>query len=171
MNKKVIIIGAGGHAKVIADIVIKSGDKLFGYIDDKVPKGTNVLGYEVIGKIEDAEKVRNDDIYFAIGIGDNKIRKEIYIKYKVNYYTAVHPTAVIAMDVTIDEGTTIAANSVIGVSSKIGKCCIINTGSIIEHDNIIEDFVHIKAGTIVESKTTIQADSYIETGSVIKRMK
>lgn len=174
MNKKVIVIGAGGHAKVIADIIIKSGDEFIGFLDDNIPEGTEILGYKVLGKINDIQKIHNQnknenqEIYFAIGIGNNKLRKEIFENNKVKYYTAIHPSSIIALDVNIGEGTMISANTVINVSTKIGKCCIINTGSILEHDNRIEDFVHISTGVVLAGTVKVGKLSYIGSGVSIK---
>lgn len=158
MSKKVIIIGAGGHAKSIANIIQLSGDEVFGFLDDNVNIGTEILDSKVIGKIEDAHKYL--EYNFIIGIGNNNIREKIANENNdLFYYTAIHPSAVIAKDVKIGVGSSIMANSVINVSSTIGNHCIINTGAIIEHDNIIQDYVHISpnaslAGTVKVGKYT-----------------
>lgn len=168
MNKNVVIIGAGGHAKVVADIIIKSGDKIAGFLDDTLEKNTKILGYNILGKITDLKSVSNEEIYFALGIGNNKTRKQIYETYKVKYYTAIHPTSVIAMDVEIGEGTVLMANTVVNTSTKIGKCCIINTGAIIEHDNILKDYVHISPNAALSGTVTVGECTHIGTGSSIK---
>lgn len=168
MNKNVVIIGAGGYAKVIADIIIKSGDKVIGFLDDNLSKDIKILGYNILGEVSDIDNISNSETYFAIGIGNNKIRKQIYEKYKVKYYTAIHPTAVISTDVTIGEGTIIMATAVVNVSSKIGKCCIINTGSIVEHDNILEDYVHISPNGTLSGTVTIGECTHIGTSASVK---
>ncbi|MEG1705527.1 MAG: acetyltransferase [Clostridia bacterium] len=158
MNKKVVIIGASGHAKVIADIIDKSGDIVYGFLDDNIEEGTIIAGiqsFKVIGRVVECIEIvkNNPDVQFIIGIGDNKVRKKIAEKYKLPYYIAIHPSATIGLNVQISEGTVIMANSTINTSSFIGKHSIINTGSIIEHDNYIDNYVHISpnatlAGTV-----------------------
>ncbi len=146
MPKEVIIIGAGGHGKVIADIVIKSGDKLLGFLDDNLEKKTNIVeNHQVLGKIEECVNLQkeNKELCFIIAIGNNYTRKMIYEKYNLNYYTAIHPNSNIGMAVQIGEGTAIMANACINSNTKIGKNCIINTGAVVEHDNKIEDYVHV----------------------------
>lgn len=146
MNKKVVIIGAGGHGKVIADIVEKSKDEILGFLDDNIEVGENIVGqYKVIGRIDYISSIQGskEDIEFIIAIGDNKKREEISKKYNSKFYTAVHPSAQMGLDVRIGNGTVIMANTVINSATKIGNHCIINTGSIIEHDNLIDDFVHV----------------------------
>lgn len=166
MNKKVIIIGASGHAKVIADIVIKNEDILLGFLDDNITG--EVIGYSILGKTLDLDKFKNNEIQFIIGIGNNITRKVIATKYDLNYYTAIHPNAVISCNVEIQEGTTIMANAVINISSKIGKHCIINTGSIIEHDNVLEDYVHISPNATLSGTVTVGECTHIGTSASIK---
>lgn len=167
MSKDVIILGAGGHAKVIADIVEKSNDNLIGFLDDKdVLQGKIIYNNKkVIGKIN--EVINYDNCLFIIGIGNNKIRKEIAKKYNLNWYTAIHPNAIIANDVKIGEGTVIMAGVVINPGTIIGMHCIINTSSSLDHDNIIENYVHISPGATLAGSVTIKEMTWICTGAVI----
>lgn len=161
MCKEVIIIGASGHGKVVADIVEKSGDKIFGFLDDDLSKNG------VIGKVSECEKYI--DKYFVIAIGNNKIRKAISEKYSnLNYYTAVHPRAVISYDAIICPGTVIMANAVINSSVKIGKHCIINTASVVDHDSEIADFSHVSPGAILCGTVKIGECTNIGAGTVVR---
>lgn len=171
MHKKVVIIGAGGHAKVIADIIEKSGDTVYGFLDDNKIIGEKVIkDYRVLGKISECKYLQSDikDLYFIIAIGDNYIRKCIYEKYTLNYYTAIHPSCNIGIDVKIKEGTVIMANACINPSTTIGKNCIINTGAIVEHDNIIEDYVHISPNATLCGTVKVGTFTHIGAGAVIK---
>lgn len=171
MSRKVVIIGAGGHGKVIADIIEKNGDIVYGFLDDLKPEGTIVISnYKIIGEIEKCIKLQNEikDIYFIIAIGDNYIRKNIYEKYKLNYYTAIHPRAIIGIDVNIGEGTVVMANSCINSNTKIGKNCIINTGAIVEHDNKICNYVHLSPNTTLCGNVNIGNYTHIGAGAIIK---
>lgn len=190
MNKKVIIIGAGGHAKVIADIILKSGDEVLGFLDDNKEKGTKIfLEYGVLGKVEDCINFAKEDagIQFIIGIGNNYVRKAIFEKYSLNYYTAIHPSAIIASDVSIGEGTVVMPGAIINASATIGKCAIVNTLAIVEHDNVLGDFVHISpnatlcgtvkigelthvgAGVTVRNNISITSECTIGAGAVVVR--
>lgn len=170
MNKKVVIIGAGGHAKVIADIVIKSQDILLGFLDDNVEVGKKIIcNYEILGKIEECLQLKEqENIEFVIAIGNNDIRKQISNKYKLKYYTAIHPTAQIGLDVKIQEGTQVMANACINSSAKIGKHSIINTGAIIEHDNIIKDYVHISPNVSLGGTVKVGKNTHIGIGATVK---
>lgn len=160
--KKVIIIGAGGHGKVAADIVRLSGDEVVGFLDDKPPE--NLAGFNVIGNTSDIGKW-SDCMYFA-AIGNAVIRKKI-MSNNVLWYTAIHPTAVVADDVKIGEGTLFAANSVVNSGADIGKGCIINTAATVDHDCILEDFVHISPGAHLSGSVNVGAETWIGVGACI----
>lgn len=171
MHKKVIIIGAGGHAKVIADIIEKSGDEVVGFLDDNKENGATVIkNYKVIGDLNNrfAMAVTKKDVEFIIAIGDNKKREEISHSPNLKFYTAIHPSAQIGIDVNIGEGSVIMANSVINSSVQIGKHCIVNTGAIVEHDNIIEDFVHISPNASLGGTVKIGESTHLGIGSIVK---
>ena len=171
MRKKVVIIGAGGHAKVIADIIEKSGDEIVGFLDDNKKKGTTIIKeYKVLGDFNNRFPlaIANSDYEFIIAIGDNKKREEISHSPNLKFYTAIHPSAQIGLDAEIQEGTVIMANACINSSAKIERHCIINTGAIIEHDNIIEDFVHISPNVALGGTVKIGKNTHVGIGSTIK---
>lgn len=166
MSKEVIVIGAGGHGKVIADIVEKSGDKVLGFLDDNC-KSEKVLKYPVLGKPEDCIKYKDKE--FFIAIGNNAVRKRLSSEYDhLKFYTAIHPSAVIAMDVEIGEGTCIMAGAIVNTSTKIGRHCIINSGSVVEHDNRLADFVHLSPGTVLCGTVTVGEGTHIGGGATVK---
>lgn len=166
MNK-VVILGASGHAKVIADIIIKSRDSVVGFLDDNTNLPNKIVGFPYLGTISEITKF-SDDICFIIGIGDNQVRKRISDKYSVRWYTAIHPGAVIGFDTKIGEGTVVMANAVINVSTVVGKHCIINTGSILEHDNRIEDYVHISPNATLSGSVSVGTMTQIGAGATIR---
>ena len=162
----VIIIGAGQNSKVVADIVLKNGDTLLGFLDDN--KTGKIIGdYQVIGKIDDCQKFASQ-ANFIISIGDNQIRKPVAKKFDLNWYTAIHPSAQIGIFTDIGEGSCIMANAVVNANSKIGKHCIINSACVIEHDNIISDYVHISPNATICGDVVIGEGSHIGAGAVVK---
>lgn len=167
MKKKVIIIGTGGHAKVVADIVLKSGDIIKGFID-KNEKQEKFIGYPILGN--DNCYINYLDCYFIIAIGNASIRQRINNSmYGVKWYTAIHPNAVISdVNVNIDYGTVVMPNAVINSCSSVGKHCIINTAAVIEHDNCIGDFSHISVGAKLAGGISVGEKSHIGIGAVIR---
>lgn len=159
----VIIIGAGGHGKVVADIVQRSGDRVIGFLDDNPDAGSILIGSPMLGSVDDYKKYSAE---FVIAIGNADIRRRISQKLSdVSWYTAIHPTAVISdIDVEIGTGTVVMANAVINPGTKIGKHCIINSGAIVEHDNRIDDFVHVSVGAKLGGTVKIGKGTWIGIG-------
>lgn len=165
MNR-IIIIGCGGHGKVIADIAVKNGYKDISFIDDNT-KG-ECIGFPVIGTTNDIESFCDGRTDFIIGIGNNYTRKFIAEKYDINWTTLIHPSAQIAINVSIGNGTVVMAGAVINTCASIGKHCIINTGSIVEHDNKLGDYVHISPNGALGGTVKVGESTHIGIGAVVK---
>lgn len=172
--EQIIIIGAGGHGKVIADCVkafFRDSNGIWNhqtiaFLDDNKPAGSEVMGIPVLGKIEDCVKFK--DAAFLIGIGDNSMRKQIAMQYDLNYITILHPSAIVGTGVHIDKGTVVMANAVINAETKIGAHCVINTGAIIEHDNKISDYVHISPGAVLGGNVSVGTGTWVGIGAVVR---
>lgn len=165
MNKKIVIIGASGHGKVVADIAKLNGYDEILFLDDDESK-TSCGKYQVVGTSKGITKYRDYD--FIIAIGNNKIREKIsdtLEKENIKQTILIHPSADIDETATIKEGTVVMANAVINASVKIGRSCIINTASSIDHDCIINDFVHVSPGVHVAG--TIGRNTWLGIGSTV----
>ena len=158
MNQKVIIIGASGHGRVVADIVRSNGDVVVGFLDDDMSKN-------VLGRIDSYSQY--DDVQFVIAIGNTEHRIHISETLDCNWYTAIHPSAVISPSVTIGAGTVIMPNAVVNVNARVGKHCIINTAAVIEHDNIIGDYSHISVGAKLGGTVSVGKRSWVGIGSTV----
>lgn len=168
MNEQVIIVGASGHGKVVADIIQKSGDTVVGFLDDNPNSPEKLAGFPVLGTIEKYKLYKK--YKFVIAIGNAEIRERIVSNLSnVEWYTAIHPSAAISgIDVLIGEGTVVMANTVINSGAEIGKHCIINSGAIVEHDCQIQDFVHVSVGAKIAGTVTIGRNTWIGIGASIK---
>lgn len=162
--KKVIVIGAGGHGRVIADIINLSGDVVLGFLDDK--DRSDFSNITILGKLKDIDQYKKE-ASFIVGIGNNKIRKQIMDSLVVDWYTAIHPSAVIASDVEIDEGSAVMANAVINTGSKIGRGVIVNTAATVDHDCNLSDYVHISPGAHLGGTVQIGTETWIGIGAVV----
>lgn len=167
MNEQVIVIGAGGHGKVIADIVRCCGDTVLGFLDDSSQPPETICGIPVLGKIENY--VNYPSAKFVIAIGNGTIRQKVAERLVgVRWYTAIHPGAVVSpMDTSIGEGTVVMAGAVINPCAVIGKHCIINTHSSVDHDSRIGDYTHIAVGATLAGAVTVGSDVWVGAGAVI----
>ncbi len=170
MHKKLIIIGASGHGKVVADIA----EKLHRYegivfLDDNTAL-KECMGYPVVGKSDEIERYR-DEADFFVAIGNAEIRKKVMEHLKernVSIPTLVHPSAVVGSHVTIGEGTVVMAGVVINPDTVIGAGCIINTCASVDHDCRVGDYVHVAVGAHLCGTVDVEESTWIGAGAVIK---
>lgn len=184
MNR-LVIIGAGGHGKVIADIALKNGYKDICFVDDNA-KG-NCLGFPIVGTSEKLHELNDGKTDFVIAVGNNLIRKKIAERHNVNWVKLIHPSAQIGYGTEIEKGTVIMAGAIINADAKVGRHCIINSCAVIEHDNQLGDYVHVSpnaalGGTVhvgdlthigigasVKNNVTIGKDTVIGAGAVVMK--
>jgi len=172
---KIVIIGSGGHAGVIIDIIEQEAKfDIIGLIDTSKRFGASVLGYKILGEEKDLPqliiKYQLSGCFIAIGdnwkrsIVKNKIQE---IEPSFGFITTIHPSAMIANGVTIGSGTVVMAGVVINSNSKIGDFCIINTNSSVDHDSKMDQFSSIAPGVTIGGNTSIGKFSAISLGAKI----
>lgn len=167
------IIGSSGHAKVAIDALKKMGHNVIYLIDDYRKSGEMTLGFQVVGGINDLPHIISEygiDSWF-IAIGDNWNRYLIYKRLEslgLNYISIIHPSAVIALDVSVQKGTIVMANAVINSGSYIGEQVILNTGVIVEHDNVINDFASLSPSSVTGGNVIIGKGAFIGINASIK---
>lgn len=167
MTKKIVIIGASGHGKVIADIAKLNGYTEIVFLDDDLSR-KKCGEYSVVGKSSDAPNYPTYD--FIIGIGNAKIRQLIQQKLEsmqLRLAVLIHPAAIVAEDVKVSAGTVVMAGSVINPGTVIGKGCIINTCSSVDHDCQISDYVHISVGAHIAGTVYIGERTWIGAGGIV----
>lgn len=168
-RNKLLIIGASGHGRVVADIAIKMNRwQQIAFLDDD-EEIQSPIRVKVIGKSKDAFTYINDyDIFVAIG--NNKTREIIQTQLEMagaNIPTLIHPSVIIGEKVEVGIGTVVMAGVVINCCSTIGEGCIVNTGAVIDHDNVIEDYVHISPGARLAGTVQVGQGSWLGIGSVV----
>lgn len=164
--KQLVIIGASGHGKVVADLAKKNGYETICFLDDN-PSVKECGGYPVIGCSQDIEKY---DCDMFVAIGNTMVRKRIMEQLETkgkNIPTLIHPNAVIGENVHIGKGTVVTAGVVINPCVTIGKGCIINTCSSVDHDCQIGDYVHIAVGAHIAGTVSIGMETWIGAGATV----
>lgn len=160
--KKLVIIGASGHGKVVADIAVKNGYENIVFLDDN-ENVKECAGFPVIGKTSKAKDINENMI---VAIGNAKVREKIQSELN-NVITLIHPTAVISRRVKIGAGSVIMAGAIINSDVVIGKGCIINTGASVDHDCRVGDYVHISVGAHVAGTCVIGERTWIGVGVTV----
>lgn len=169
----VLVYGAGGHAKVVAEILRLNNYYVAGFIDgvNASRKNTDFHGAKVLGGDEVlGDLLRSGVKHVVVGFGDNRLRVEIadrLVEMGFCLLTALHPNADCAADVTIGDGTVVASGVVVGPSSRIGRNAIINTQASLDHDCVVCDGSHVGPGAIVTGVVEVGECAWIGAGAVI----
>ncbi|MGF3141085.1 acetyltransferase [Facklamia sp. P13064] len=164
--KTLVIIGAGGHAKVCYEIALlmNKWDTII-ILDDNLENNF----FEISGKVNDYKKYLNSADFF-VAIGSNETRSKIYediLEQSGSLATLIHPNAILSEYLKIGEGTVIMPGVIINADSEIGKGVILNTSCTIDHDNNIGDYVHISPGAHLAGNVTVEGKTWVGIGSNI----
>lgn len=167
--KKLAILGASGHGKVIADIALLCGYDAIVFLDDN-PEIKSLGSFPVVGKTSETEVLSQAGYDFIVGIGNAAIRARMQDELEKlgrSVVTLIHPHAVIAYDVHVGTGSVIMAGAVVNPGTSIGRGCIINTCASVDHDNQIGDFAHISVGAHTAGTVTVGEGAWVGIGAVI----
>lgn len=174
MNKKLAIIGAGGHAKVVLDaaLLMKQWEEIV-FLDDFHNGRSEFMGFRLAGACALLGQALQPDVYdVALGIGSNNARAKYFETADKAGFTMpciVHPSAVVSRFATLGRASVVFANAVINAGAKIGNGVIINTSASVDHDCILDDFVHISPGAHLAGNTHVGACSWMGIGSVSRQ--
>ena len=156
--KRLLIIGAGGHGKVVAEAAAACGYTV-AFLDDKPGAG-------VVGTFEDASTIAPQYDGVIISIGDNKGR-QVLMEQISNPITLIHPQAYVSPSAEIGVGSVILPGAVIHTNAKIGCGCIISIGALIDHDAEIGDYCHINTGAVISAGTKVLRGTKVTAGSAV----
>jgi UDP-perosamine 4-acetyltransferase len=175
MTKPVVILGGGGHARVVIDALRCAGHEIAGVIDPKpevaqtLPKGVAWLGGDL------SSRARASEVVVAIGVGSlepsvHNPRFKLFTEAKTFGFEILsfrHPSAIVAADVELGEGSQLMAGAILQSGVRIGVNCIINTGASLDHDCRIGDHVHIAPGVVLSGTVKVGTGSHLGTGAIV----
>lgn len=160
-----IIIGVGGHSKVVYETLKCNKIEVNAFYDDDLTKiGRTFCNRKIKGTTSEISEVEA-----IIGIGNNKARKKLSneLDGKVFWKSVIHPNSIVSNDVKIGVGTIIMAGAIVQPGAIIGNHVIINTGATVDHDCIIEDFVHLAPGVHLAGGVEVGEGTFIGIGSSV----
>jgi sugar O-acyltransferase (sialic acid O-acetyltransferase NeuD family) len=165
----VLIVGSSGHARVIVDIIERTGvQTILGLLDDTKAEGTIEIGYPVLGSLADVPEIvrQHNARGFLVAVGDNWSRGTVAAKIKkmapeLPAIVALHPSAQVARSACLGPGTAVMAGAVVNSNASVGSFCIINTRASIDHDSHLEDFASIGPGATLAGNVRVGAYSAI----------
>lgn len=171
---KVVVVGAGGHAHVVADILQRScangsGHELMAFVDDDPNRaGERVAGVEIVGGVECLADVDHDAVIVAIGDNDARRRMTLTLERRGEQLLgAIHPTAILSLQAYVERGTVICAGAIVNPATGIGVGAIVNTACSIDHHNHIADYVHVAPGAHLGGGVWIGEGTLIGIGATV----
>jgi sugar O-acyltransferase (sialic acid O-acetyltransferase NeuD family) len=175
MKTDVIILGAGGHAKVLIDALRQqSGIHIIGILDPNPARlGQEILGVRVIGNDDEIKHYAPENVRVVNAVGSidlPSVRKNIFLRFKAKGYTflsVLHPHAYIAPSAMLGEGCQVMAGSVIQACAVVGSNVIINTHAAVDHDCWLADHIHLAPGAVLSGGVRIEEESHIGARAVI----
>ncbi len=175
MKKKLLVIGSGGHASSLIDVIDSTKKfKIIGIICDKKKKGETFLGYRVLGGDEYLKNIKGDKPYVSLGFSLYKnlsLYKKKYLEIeKMGFIipTVVSPFAYVSKGTNLNDGVNIFHGVVINNNCKIAKGVTINSKTLIEHDCQIEPFSHISTGCVLNGNVRIKEKTFVGSGTIVK---
>jgi sugar O-acyltransferase (sialic acid O-acetyltransferase NeuD family) len=171
---KVIIVGAGGHGQVVADIFraaarLGADERVIGYVDDRRSIDGHLLaGARVLGAISNLSEIGHDGV--VVAIGENQTRERLWRALSARherFVVATHPSAIVSEDVRIGAGSMVCAGAIVNTGTSIGRAVILNTGCTVDHHSAIGDFVHVAPGVHMGGHVEIGARAFVGIGAVI----
>ena len=173
-TRDVVLLGAGGHAKVLLDALLRAGIEVTGIVDPVLAE-THPLwrGISVIGNDDDLLKLNPEQVILINGIGSlpySSLRQRLFSRFTeagFQFMNVIHPFALIGSGVELGEGVQIMAGAIIQADTTIGSNSIINTSALIDHDCLIENDVNLAPGVVVSGGVTIGEGAHIGPGASI----
>lgn len=171
---RIVIVGAGGHGQVVADIfraAARAGapEHVVGYVDDRrALEGQLLSGARVLGPISSLPDIPHDAV--VVAIGDNRTRERLSRALAVRgerLAMARHPSAIVSEDVSIGAGSMLCAGAIVNTGTSIGCGAILNTGCTVDHHTAVGDFVHIAPGVHMGGEVTVGARAFVGIGAVV----
>ena len=175
MKKALLLIGCGGHAKSIIDLIESKNDfYIYGLIGLESNRDTKINDYGVIGVDQDLDQLRKkcDKAFVAIGHFGNTYKRRIMTKTIENYNyklpTIISPYCIISKRAAIGYGTSIGHGCVLNSGVVVENSCIINSKALVEHDSVIGEHSHVSTGVIINGNVKIGRDCFIGSGCIIR---
>ena len=170
--KRLAVLGASGHGKVVADSALLFGWSEIIFFDDSWPQKKVVGRWQIIGTSDSMLKEAAEFDGAIIAIGNNQTRLKIFSDSKnssLDLITLKHPNSVVSPNATVGRGSVVFAGVVINIGAVLGECVIVNTGAIVDHDCVLENGVHIAPGAHLSGNVHVGPGTWVGVGACVKQ--
>ena len=160
----VFVVGAGGHGKVVVQILRELGARVGGVVDDD-PASETPPEIDFLGPIAQLSRFKHPQA--VIAIGDNEIRRRVRDELDARWLTLVHPTSYVAPSARLGRGVVICANAAVCEDVRVGDHSIINTSASVDHDVVVGEFTHLACGVTLAGGVTVGDDALVGAGATV----
>jgi sugar O-acyltransferase (sialic acid O-acetyltransferase NeuD family) len=169
--KHLLIVGAGGHGRAVAEAVIAAESHIvIGFIDDAYPELRSVLGFPVLGTTAELVRHRSAAEHVIVAIGNNTVRRRLtaYVReLEFVLESAFHPRATISPSASIGSGSAVMAGAIVGPEAVIGEGVIVNCGAVVDHHCRVEAFGHLGVNAAMAGGTVLGVGAWMQAGSAL----
>jgi len=165
----IVIVGAGGHSKVVADAAVRAGFEIMGFVDDQANTAP-LPGYWLMGTIADLANMRalSSAARILVAIGDNRTRMRVVEELALpagRYATVIDPSAVVSRYASIAEGTVVLQGAIVNAGTAVGRHAVLNTGCTVDHDCRIGDYAHVSPGAHLAGGVEVGEGAHLGIGT------
>ena len=179
MSKRVIVIGAGGHGRSVAEAILLLGrDELVGFVDDGADPNAKVWTYPILGRTDSLHTLRALADTVVVAIGNNAVREKLHSRVRDGGFellNVIHPAAFVSPTATLGAGCAVMAGAVVGTEAKLGEGVIVNCGATVDHHCRVDAFGHLgvnacmAGGSVLGHRARMQAGSALGYGVQVER--
>lgn len=169
--RRLVVVGAGGHGRSVAEAVLASGEfELVGFLDDAYPELSQVWGFPVLGSVADLSNLPVNAKYVIVAIGANQLRKTLCAGLRLAGFelaSVIHPRAIVSPSAIVGLGAAIMAGAVVGTEAQLGEGVIVNCGAVVDHHCVVGDFAHLGVSAAMAGGSVLGAGAWMQAGSAL----
>lgn len=169
MSRRVIVIGAGGHGRSVAEAILLTGqDELVGFVDDGAD--AKVWAYPVLGRTSTLHALRADADAVVVAIGNNAVRERLHASARdagFELRTVIHPAAFVSPAASLGPGCAVMAGAVVGTEAQLGEGVIVNCGATVDHHCRVDAFAHLGVNACMAGESVLGHGAWMQAGSAL----
>lgn len=166
---RLIIIGAGGHGRSVAEAVLLTNEyELMGFVDDSWPNNSSVWEYPILGGTDDLALYRDKADSAIVAIGNNAVRAKLQshlVESGMHIATIIHPKTIVSPRAVIGEGSAIMAGAIVGTEASLGLSVIVNCGAVVDHHCRVGNFAHLGVNTCMAGGSVLGDGAWMQAGA------
>jgi sugar O-acyltransferase (sialic acid O-acetyltransferase NeuD family) len=171
LTRLLLIVGAGGHGRSVAEAVAAAGDFVVaGFLDDAFPELDRVWAFPVLGKVADLARFRDAAEHAFVAIGNNTLRRRVTTELRDAGFvlpTIIHPWAIVSPTASIGAGSAVMAGAVVGTEAVLGDGAIVNCAAVVDHHCRVGDFGHLGVNAAMAGGSVLGAGAWMQAGSAL----